>query len=622
MARKGDQPLRHRGDARRPDGAGEPEARVRVVAQLQVLAEQEYALVAEQVRGLPPPARAGLLIEACRVLDHTHIVQLLANRPDDELSVHDFDIMVRGWNLLAAELFKGWGDIDGVPLKASTPPFQAMLASWLHACGRSAVFSWAAEMARYGMVDAVVDGQVMVLALSDRAAADHFHDQLDHARLVAHNVALFDDYRPFESPDDASPLRAAMAELAFPWPTSQGLMVGYSNLPEIDEHFLRVTYRRAVQWRDDAGVHPDAVLPGCSGRILAQVVHALMSLHLKHIMFVSEAKQRDAKINAHMSFTVWRPRQELLAGLVSLTGAPEPEVSAALDLITVDAGDRAYFATERAPGLPLVIKISEQFVLLPISGVFRNPFNLIRMLRTSTSTALQNALRIHREAWMADDLYALFDGPRFQCVAGQTELSRNKQHVTDIDAAIFDNATGDLVLFQLKWQDFSTSAVKSQRSRAENYTSKVSSWVTKVTLWTDQFGVAALCSALRVKLPSGASPRCIRFVAIGRSNARFRSYGYDLGPAALSLPWAQFTRLRHEIGSGQDFFALLEQRLIEEGETAIARTPLPYVLERDGWTVKFADLWSSFDDEDEAGGAFAEGGSGFHKVIEVEEGLS
>jgi hypothetical protein len=48
-----------------------------------------------------------------------------------------------------------------------------------------------------------------------------------------------------------------------------------------------------------------------------------------------------------------------------------------------------------------------------VSGVFRNPLNATRMLRESTSTAMQNAFREHREEWMAEDLYALFDGPRY-----------------------------------------------------------------------------------------------------------------------------------------------------------------------------------------------------------------
>ena len=159
--------------------------------------------------------------------------------------------------------------------------------------------------------------------------------------------------------------------------------------------------------------------------------------------------------------------------------ATEQEVTAALDLITVRSGDANYFLTEQAPGVPLVIELCDGYLLTPVSSVFRNPFNGVRMLRESTSPAIQNAFREHREEWMADDLYALFEGPRFQRVPGQTKLRQNGQIVTDIDAAIFDNGTGDLVLFQLKWQDFTTSIVRTQRSKAKNFTEQVEGWAKK-----------------------------------------------------------------------------------------------------------------------------------------------
>jgi transposase InsO family protein len=215
-----------------------------------------------------------------------------------------------------------------------------------------------------------------------------------------------------------------------------------------------------------------------------------------------------------------------------------------------------------------------------VSGVFRNPFNGIRMLRESTSTAIQNSFREHREEWMAEDLYALFEGPRFQRVPGQIKLRRDGQVVTDIDAAIFDNATGDLVLFQLKWQDFTSSSVRAQRSKAKNFSDQVEGWAKKTRSWIDQFGIPALCRVLKIKPPDGAEPRHVRLAAIGRSNARFRSYGYSIGSDMLVLPWSQFVRLRYSIGPGQDFFELLMKAAIEESLVAIERKPLPYVLER------------------------------------------
>ena len=557
------------------------------------LARLELAPVVSQLRSLPPGGAQVLMIEAARVLDHLNVEQHLS-RSGPVLSPQDFDIVSRGWNLLLSHLFAGWGEIDGFPLKASTPDTQATLLNWLHVCGRAATFAWAAEMLRHGIIEADVRGYEITLRLSARAALDHFHDQLDQTQYADATRATFYPTPQFTA-EQAEELRRTMGNLTFPWPTSQGEMTGYAADPAVDACFLAITRPTVLQWREDAGLHPDARLPGCSGAALTAVVHALTAQRLKHTAFLDEAIKRRPEINRHMSLTLWTPQADLRRSLAAATGLDEEEVAGALDLLTVTAADSPHLAREPAPCFPLAVKLSEGYVLTPVSGIFRNPFRAINLLRSGTCRGYLDALRTPREGWMAEDLYALFEGPRFQCVAGQTRLSREGCHVTDIDAAIFDRAFGDLALFQLKWQDFSSGRVRSQRSRAANFTEQVAGWVQKTTAWIDAHGVDALCEALRLKVPQGGI-RDVRFLALGRSNARFRSYGYELGDAALTLPWSQFVRLRLTMPPGEDVFTRLEHEVIREA-VSIRREPLPYVLERHGYRITLADLWSALADD-------------------------
>ena len=157
-----------------------------------------------------------------------------------------------------------------------------------------------------------------------------------------------------------------------------------------------------------------------------------------------------------------------------------------------------------------------------------------------------------------------------------------------------------MVLFQLKWQDFSTSSVRVQRSKAKNFVTQVGGWGEKVTSWLDEFGVAALCKSLKIRLPGGGLPTLVRLWAIGRSNARFQSYGYDAGSQVLVLAWPQFVRLRFEIGLGEDVFVQITERAAEEITTAAKRTPMPFVIDHRGVRTVFKDIWSSFDDSAES----------------------
>lgn len=390
-----------------------------------------------------------------------------------------------------------------------------------------------------------------------------------------------------------------MGKLTFPWNTARGVMVGYGADPEIDTYFLTAVTEMTQQWQEDAGIHPRAKLGGCSGEVLTAVIHVLLSFYTKHIVFVEEGIRLHPAINQYMSLTIWKPRSELVNSLVLATGASEREVSAALDLITVCNADADYYLTEQAPGAPLVIELCDGYVLTPISGVFRNPFNGVRMLREMTSIKFKDAFRLHREEWMAEDLYALFEGTRFECVKGQIKLRRDGKVITDIDAAIYDSVTGDLVLFQLKWQDFSSSSVRTQKSKAKNFTDRVQTWAQRTLAWIEQFGVPALCQSLKITVADRSAPRVVRLIAIGRSNARFRSYGYDLGHEVIALPWPQFVRLRYTIGPDREFFELLTRAVLAEKAAAIKRTPLPCVLERHGLRIIFTDIWSAFDDEED-----------------------
>ncbi len=472
------------------------------------------------------------------------------------------------------------------------------MVGMLHCAGRYVLLNRTAEMVRHDMVSAKVDGGEIKLSLSERTLTDHFHDQVDHRKFAELNGKALQKYRSIALDGQASRrIRDMMGKLTFPWQTSQGVMVGYTADPEIDAYFLASVSEDTLQWRDDSGIHPQADLGSCSGELLTTVVHVLMSFCIKHIMFVEEALKIHPGINQHMSLTIWKTQAELLQTLRVVTGATVGELAAALDMITVRRRDASFFRTEQAPGMPLLIEVSEGYLLTPVSGVFRNPLNCIRMLRESTSESARNAFRKHREHWMVADLYALFEGPRFQCARSSTKLRRGGKVVTDVDAAILDGSTHELVLFQLKWQDFNTSNIRTQRSKAKNFRDQVENWAQKTISWIDEFGVGALCRALGLRPIDGREPSSVRLIAVGRSNARFRSYGYTISNDVLVLPWSQFVRLRLAIGPGQDFFRLLMEAVIQEAAAPINRTPLPYVLERHGLRLVFEDIWSDLEDQ-------------------------
>lgn len=570
-------------------------AQGQIATQLHALGEAELADVITFVDQHPDWSCGALLIEACRALDQMQVMQNLGRPPGDYIPLPDFDLIVRGWNILLSLFLPRVGRFSGIPAAASTEETRHIVLNLMHACGRYVMLTDTAERIRHGMVEGRVSGDDIELSLSETVQIDFFHDQVDRARVLDLKMKFIAD-RPATESGIGPALRAEMATQVFPWKLPQGTMVGYTSSRNVDSAFLKFMTDTVLEWRADAGIHPDAQLGACTGADMVTTVHMLLGRYLAHIVYIEEARKILPDVNFAMSLCIWKTRPELIAELV-IIGTPEPLAAAVVELITVRARDAPFFFKEHTPSFPMLIEIANGYLLMPISAVFRNPLRHIRALRESTAPALLNAVRSHHEVWMADDLCALFQGDRYQCVSTQTKLRSGGRVVTDVDSAILDYITGELVLFQLKWQDFDSSNLKIQRSKAKNFVDKVEAWGAAVSDWIDEHGIERLCQVLKLKLPSGKLPVTIRLWGLGRSNARFRSLGYAPGSTVLMFTWPQLIRLRHEIGPGAPVFAEIAHRVQEEAAKPVRRTPIQYTMHSRGRRILIQDLWNHFDDD-------------------------
>src|SRR5207248_1058925 len=128
---------------------------------------------------------------------------------------------------------------------------------------------------------------------------------------------------------------ARMEALVFPWKTHRGTMIGYRAEPDIDQYFLSHVIQNTVDWRNEAGIHPDARIGDVSGSDLVAIGLLLTSFCMKHIRFVDVAKKRVPSANYPMSLTIWTNKTELIDSLTEFTGMEKAVVTAILDLFTI-----------------------------------------------------------------------------------------------------------------------------------------------------------------------------------------------------------------------------------------------------------------------------------------------
>jgi hypothetical protein len=198
---------------------------------------------------------------------------------------------------------------------------------------------------------------------------------------------------------------------------------------------------------------------------------------------------------------------------------------------------------------------------------------------------------------MVSDLKYLFLGSRYIAIDRSTRLRRNHSTVTDIDAAVVDLMTGELALFQLKWQDFSTNDVIKQRSKAKNFVDQVDAWARNVQGWINEFGIETLGKALQLRAEVYEDLTAIRLFAIGRTASRFQSYGYshDFTDVA-ACSWPQFVRCRYQVGPSADVFLSRYLKIQSEQTRSIKKEPIPHEIIAGGHRVFFQDLWNVYDE--------------------------
>jgi hypothetical protein len=334
-------------------------------------------------------------------MDYQHVLQVFSKNPANKMSIPDFDIMVRGWNPAMALLLPRVGSIHGIPLMESTTKSRNIAVTVLHRLGRFSLLKQVADMVLHGLADGAFADERIVVKLSKRTSIHHFLEVWDREKLEDVESATRSDWTvadagPLEDLVDRHKidnLEARIEALVFPRETHRGTMIGYRSEPDIENHFLSLVMKETLDWRNEAGIHPDTDIGGVPGSDVAAIGSLLTSLYLKHIRFVDVGKRKVPEANYPMSLTIWKPESDLIESISKFTGIAAGDVARAVDLFILRPDDYAYFKSEQTPFIPMLIKISDEYVLSPVSSIFRNPLHGIRMFQESLTRRAENSVR-------------------------------------------------------------------------------------------------------------------------------------------------------------------------------------------------------------------------------------
>lgn len=566
-----------------------------------------------------------LFIEVVRVVDYWSVMRDLL--PEGKtMTVADFHIVKLGWNKAFSHLYSPL-EKEGFPLMECTSNSFRFALRVLYKFGLSVLFRRVHEMYFAGLLDAELEGDKVILSTPHHATLQHM-DNLEHNLLDKVNREIEDVKSGFfngwkvgetSNPDVEIKDNGAflfnvskgdikefvrddiddvMESLIFPWDTGRGVMMGYGATPIVDNHFLALAGEYVSKCRDEAGLHNSVRFGAVSAADLLMIILVVSSLRMKHVRFSLLAGKMKKGISIPQSLPIWEPQSDFVNSVCDYTGMDESVIERAVDAITVKPEELSILERQTYPFFPMLIKLGNGMLLHPVAGLNNNPVVSALRIQSWRSRGAKDAVSVPREAWMREELYALFKGNRYITVQGNVKIRSFGRTITDIDAAIYDKTNGELALFQIKWQDFITNDVKQLRSRAKNFVEEVEKWTVNIKGWIDDNGLEALRNCLKIKKKYGGV-RSVYLFCLSRSIARTSGFGFDLGVGELAVSnWPMFVRKRAEIGSVESVFgALFESIKDEEVLESLGGTPIPFELTLDGGeVVVFKDYFFSYED--------------------------
>lgn len=320
---------------------------------------------------------------------------------------------------------------------------------------------------------------------------------------------------------------------------SDGWKPIYSSTPELNDYFLEWArlYLRRIYSQEM--IAPDDVIGGRPFSRYLEVLSALSARSQRHIAYVAILRARHPEAHIRNLLTSYADRDAFICSLARYMDADREEIEAIL-ISLILAGENLEVHTRsgdmaRAP----IVQASTETLILPNYGLDTNPF--LFLLTDLRARYEKDWFRIanHREKRWIDEINGLFEGPRWQTHCRNLKLRSDGKIETDVDFAVMDRKTGELALFQLKWQQPIGADNRARRSAGKNLIEESNRWIQTVSSWLDRYGV----EELRLRLGFEGAVGSIHLFVLGRYHAHFTGFDNHDRRAVWS-DWAHFQRMR------------------------------------------------------------------------------
>ncbi|WP_338557093.1 hypothetical protein [Paenibacillus sp. KS-LC4] len=337
----------------------------------------------------------------------------------------------------------------------------------------------------------------------------------------------------------AKDIHESMKKLVF---ISRGYFLGYDTTPEIDTFYFKLSKLEIQKKMGYDSFPPNTLFGEYTYEFYLEALCILSSFSLKHLGFASNQLAKGGECNSVNLVQLFTLKSDTAE---SLSKAMQIDVETAnkfIDIFTLQDVNKTYACSKVNGPIPPLIKISSNHILYFHSGFMAQPvLFMLGELRRHYQKDWDRALD-KREEIFRNDLYSLFPLDRFLKINRPIVIKLDRKVLTDIDGFIYDQDTGTLALFQLKWQEPFANSMFERNSRKKNFEQESTHWIEAISNWLLDKSSEELASSFGLKSNAFKDYKRSRLFVIGRNFSQFSGNELPDERAAWGM-WPQLMRL-------------------------------------------------------------------------------
>ena len=425
----------------------------------------------------------------------------------------------------------------------STPERQELVDEFLFRCGTLTLAEQMADWLREGLIAAEyrrheAAGHPTLLALILRTADPSLGDEVIGRSGLAWESSLKTIRNRARERELAVRHRGIERELE----NRCILVEGFIPFCPIDEELCdffeecAAVYLDRIFAQDMLG--PDDCIGGFAFDRYLKTVKVLSGRQHRRLAMLRVLRRRHPEADIRNLLTDHAQAEELHAYVGLRLDVSAEEAERLLSPLTLSPKNLELHARSRDPVWPPLVRTNEGAYILPLYGLDINPYLfLLKSLRGAFEDEWSLLANRREKRWI-DEMNAVFADSRLQTVPRSVMLRQGGRDVTDIDFTAYDPHNGELLLFQLKWQQPVGADDAKRRSMGSNLVETGNRWIAAVEGWIAENGTGELMHRLGIK--TQVEPR-IRLFVMARYNAHFGGRA-EREERAVWTSWANFRK--------------------------------------------------------------------------------